>query len=163
MRFRRTSAMLLASATLVLAGCGVQPSSVMDGGHAPTGVASGTPVYYVNLQGELVVQRTGQELGTIGQALKLLFGVEPGDGLRSYVPTSPVTLAFPITRTRDVITIMLPLARVQVRREIGIDQIVCTVLAVHQQAGGSASTTVRLSFTHGPDTRLRHCPVLPKS
>lgn len=163
MRFRRVPAMLLASAALVVAGCGVQPSSVQDGGHAPTGIAAGTPVYYVNDTGKLVTDRRGGRLGTIGQALKMLFSTpHPEPGLRSYVGTSPVILEFPITRTRHVITVMLPIDRSDVRRDIGIEQLVCTALAVHQQSGGPATTTVRLRFTHGPATDPRHCPVLPK-
>lgn len=161
MRSRRILAAALAALVVVLAGCGVQPSSVLGGRRAPTGVAEGTPVYYVNLRKDLVVHRIGNNLGTIGQALKLLFTVDVDGRLRSFVPRSPVTLAFPVTKTREVITVMLPIDRGSIKAELGVDQIVCTVLAVHLQSGGPASTAVNVQFVQGFETGPRHCPVLP--
>ncbi|PRX51414.1 hypothetical protein B0I33_101568 [Prauserella shujinwangii] len=154
----------LTAAALGLAGCGAGPSGVLDGGEAPTGLAPGTPVYLVDDAGSLVARRRGDRLSTIGQAIKMLLTAsEPGPGPRSYAGTSEVALELPIATTGDVITVGLPIDRDDVRREIGIDQLVCTALAVHQQSGGSPATRVRLTFVHGRDTGPRHCPVLPAS
>lgn len=162
MSTRRTCVIVLAVAALLLTGCGVRPSAPIDGGKAPTGVAAGTPVYYVNDSAELVVQRRGKRLGNIGQAMKYLLTTRtPQPGLHSMVGTSQVTLALPVTRTTGVITVRLPIDRRAVSGEIGMNQLVCTVLAVHQQSGGPAGTRARFIFTHGPPSKPRHCPVLP--
>ncbi|SFQ71191.1 hypothetical protein SAMN05421810_11429 [Amycolatopsis arida] len=160
---RTVLAVVLAAAVLALAGCGVRPSGVLDGGDAPTGLAPGTPVYLVDDAGNLVVRRRGDQLATIGQATKMLLTTTRlGQGLRSFAGDSDVVLELPVTTTGDVITIGLPIDRDEVRAEIGIDQLVCTALAVHQQSGGSPVTRVRLTFVHGPATEPRHCPVLPR-
>ncbi|WP_020672476.1 GerMN domain-containing protein [Amycolatopsis nigrescens] len=159
---RKALVAALAAAVLGPAGCGVQPSGVLGGTRAPTGLAPGTPVYLVDDAGGLVVQRRGDGLSTIGQAVKMLLTTtRPGPGLHSYAGFSEVALELPITTAGEVITVGLPIDRDDVRREVGIDQLVCTALAVHQQSGGSPATGVRLSFVHGPDTETRHCPVLP--
>ncbi|PXY27840.1 GerMN domain-containing protein [Prauserella muralis] len=160
---RRVLGAALTAAALALAGCGVGPSGVLGGGQAPTGLAPGTPVYFVDDEGGLVVQRRGDRLSTIGQAMKMLLTTtSPGPGLRSYAGTSQVALELPIATSGDVITVGLPIDRADVRREIGLDQLACTALAVHQQSGGSPATRVRLDFLHGPAAGPRHCPVLPQ-
>lgn len=162
MMIKRIRAALILTILLAVAGCGIEPGPPEDAGHAPTGIAQGSPVYYVNGSGKLVVERVGRNLGTMGKALKLLLaGRHLPAGLHSYVGTSDVGLDFPVTRRSDVVTILMPIARSDVSRKAGIDQIVCTALAVDQQSGGSTSTTVRLRFTEGRGTKPRHCPALP--
>lgn len=161
---RRVLVAPLAAAILTLAGCGVEPSGVLPGGDAPTGLAPGTPVYLLDDTGNLVVQRRGDRLSTIGQAIKMLLATtDPGPGLHSAAGTSDVPLELPITTAGGVITVVLPIDREDVSREAGIDQLVCTALAVHRQSGGSPATRVRLTFVHGPDAGPRGCPVLPRS
>lgn len=60
-----------------------------------------------------------------------------------------------------LVTVRLPLDRDDVSGKSGVDQLVCTVLAVHQQAGGPTSTKERFTFAHGAAVGPRPCPVLP--
>ncbi|WP_216205461.1 hypothetical protein [Amycolatopsis aidingensis] len=161
---RKAALAALVVGVLGLSGCGVRPSGVLDGWQAPTGLATGTPVYLVDGSGHLVVQRRGDRLDTIGQAIKMLLTTTPErtGGLRSYAGYSEVALELPVTTADGVITVTLPIDRDEVRNETGVDQLVCTTLAAHQQAGGSPATLARLTFVHGPATEPRHCPVLPK-
>lgn len=152
-----TAALLL----LALAGCGVQPSEATDAGPAPTGVASGVTLYFLDADGELVPQlRETDRLGSISEALSLLFA-GPGDSqVRTEIPED-ATRQVVVTTGPDRIELRLPLAADQVT-ESGVDQIVCTALGVHVQSGGSTDTTVSLQFTHPgrePD-RDRTCPLI---
>lgn len=146
---------------LLLAGCGVQPSDVTDAGRAPTGVARGVTLYFVDEQGGLRPQlRDTGRLGTINDALTLLlWGPGSGSGLRTELPSGGGRVV--VTTAQDVIELKVPLAFEEVT-PLGIDQIVCTALGVHVQSGGSANTTVRIRFTlPAPGSaRERGCPLI---
>ena len=149
-------------AALLLAGCGVQPSGVTDGGKAPSGVAPGVTLYFVDARGELRPQlrRTGH-LGTISEAMSLLLW-GPGDsGLRTQITSNKTTPQVVVATAPGVIQLMVPLSIHEVT-PLGIDQIVCTALGVHVQGGGSRSTKVQVRFTlHTPESdKKRACPVI---
>jgi hypothetical protein len=147
---------------LLLAGCGVQPSTVTDAGDAPTGVAPGVTLFFLDDQGKLRPQQreTGQ-LGTVAEAVTLLLDAgDPGAGLRSEITSDSVTRV-PVTVTEDTIDLHLPITDRDVT-PLGMDQIVCTALATHVRAGGSPRTAVRLYFTiSGPGSDApRTCPLI---
>jgi hypothetical protein len=84
----------LAALALLLAGCGVQPSGVDDVGQAPTGVAAGVTLYFVDADGRLQPQlRETDHLGTIAEAMALLLS-GPGAGLRTQIEQTEVTQVF---------------------------------------------------------------------
>ena len=148
-------------ALAVLAGCGVQPSEVQTRPGAPTGLASGVTLYLVDDDGDLVPQeRETGRLGTIADAVGLLLSGPGHSGLRTGIADTAVTRT-EVTVGPEVVTVRLPLASTEVR-PVGVDQIVCTALASHVQAGGSTDVRVQLLFTDGgPDTEAgRRCPVL---
>lgn len=158
MRHRRWAA----AAVLLLGGCGVQPSGVTDAGDAPTGIAPGVTLFFIDDQGSLKPQqRETRRLGTVTEAVTLLLDAgDPGAGLRSEIQADSVTRV-PATITEDTIELHLPITARDVT-PLGMDQIVCTALATHVQAGGSPRTTVRLSFTiaePGSDAP-RTCPLI---
>ena len=133
MRSRRWAAAMV----LLLGGCGVQPSGVTDAGEAPTGVAPGVTLFFVDDRGALKPQqRQTRQLGTVIEAVTLLLDAgDPGAGLRSEIEPDSVTRV-PVTITGDTIELHLPITTRDVT-PLGIDQIVCTALATHVQAGGS--------------------------
>jgi hypothetical protein len=150
----------LAALTLV-AGCGVEPSGVDAGGEAPTGVSPGVNLYFLNAKGDLEPQlRDTGRLGTVSEALTLLLLGPGGSEARTEIARVPMTRVV-VTSTPDVITVNLPLTINDVTPK-GIDQIVCTALGVHVQAGGSRSTRVRVRFTLPTDESevTRTCSVL---
>lgn len=146
---------------LLLAGCGVQPTGLTDAGEAPTGVAPGVTLYFVDSDGRLAPQQrqTGR-LGTIPEAVSLLL-TGPGDSdVRTEIgPTSMIMVE--VTVTEGAIELRLPLTVDDVT-PLGIDQIVCTALAAHVQSGGSTATMVRTGFTQAgsESEELRSCPVI---
>lgn len=151
----------IAALALLLAGCGVADSGVSDEGRAPTGVAPGTTLYFVDEDGGLraTLRDTGR-LGTITEALTLLL-TGPGDSdLRTEI--APVAFTkVEVTLDGRVIELRVPLAAEEVT-PLGADQIVCTALAAHVQSGGSAEATVRLLFTIGApgSDAPRTCPLI---
>ncbi|MGN9783195.1 hypothetical protein ACTMTF_17305 [Nonomuraea sp. ZG12] len=152
---------LTALPALLVAGCGIQPTGVIDAGQAPTGVAPGATLYFVDANDRLRPQRRRTDhLGTIPEALSLLL-TGPGGGLRTEITsTEGVTRVF-VETTPDLIHLRVPLATYEVT-PLGIDQIVCTALGVWVQSGGSRTTKVRLTFTlaePGSD-KLRTCPLI---
>ena len=158
MRRRRWAAAVV----LLLGGCGVQPSRVTDAGDAPTGVAPGVTLFFIDDEGKLKPQqRETRRLGTVIEAVTLLLDAgDPGAGLRSEIKSDSVTRV-PVTITEDTIELHLPITARDVT-PLGTDQIVCTALATHVQAGGSPRTTVRLHFTiSGPGSDApRTCPLI---
>lgn len=146
---------------LLLAGCGVQPSGVTGGGEAPTGVAPGVTLYFVDAHGKLQPdpRQTGH-LGTISEAMALLLSGPGGSGLRTEI--APIdTKRVVVTATPGVIHLMTPLT-IQDVTPLGIGQIVCTALGVHVQSGGARTMKVRVSFTQPtPESdELRTCPLI---
>nr|WP_042194024.1 hypothetical protein [Kibdelosporangium sp. MJ126-NF4]CEL21028.1 hypothetical protein [Kibdelosporangium sp. MJ126-NF4]CTQ95458.1 hypothetical protein [Kibdelosporangium sp. MJ126-NF4] len=153
----------LVMAVLLLAGCGIQPAGVTDGPDAPTGVAAGVTLYFVDAHKELRPQlRQTHQLGTIADALSLLL-TGPGDADR-HLHTEiarDATQRVSVTYTPDTIQLLVPLTSREVT-PLGIDQIVCTALGVHVQGGGSRSTKVQLLFTQPtPESdKTRTCPLI---
>jgi hypothetical protein len=148
-------------AVLLLAGCGIQPSGVTDGGEAPTGVAPGTTLYFVDAHDRLTPQlRRTDRLGTISEAMSLLL-LGPGDSDVRTEIASITTTQVVVTSTPGVIQLVVPLAIREVT-QLGIDQIVCTALGVHVQGGGSGRTKVQVIFTlPTPESdKQRTCPLI---
>ncbi|KOX16302.1 hypothetical protein [Nocardiopsis sp. NRRL B-16309] len=146
---------------LVLAmGCGSPASEVVEGGPAPTGVAPGVTLYFLDDQGDLRPQlRDTGRLGTIPEAMSLLLAGPGGSDLRTGIESNgPQRMT--VTVREDVIELMAPLSADEVS-PAGIDQIVCTALAAHVQSGGSPDTGVRVGLTlPTPESDgIRTCPV----
>jgi hypothetical protein len=151
----------LAAAVLLLAGCGVEPSGVTDAGEAPTGVAPGVTLYFVDAQQHLQPQlRATGRLGTVSEAVALLLtGPGPDSDLHTEIaPDGPTRVV--VTTAPGLVQLLVPLAADEVT-PLGIDQIVCTALGVHVQAGGAAATRVQVGFTlPTPESdELRTCPL----
>lgn len=153
------STCLAVLALVVLTACGTQTAEVETGAEAPTGLAAGTSLYFLDDDRlTLQVRKTGR-LGTISDAVSLLL-TGPGDsGLETGVEEVSMTRT-EVTVTSGVITLRLPLATSEVE-PLGVDQIVCTAAASHVQAGGSPDTRVRLLFTDVADEAGpgRTCPL----
>ena len=149
------------AAVVLLAGCGVQPTGVSDGGAAPTGVAPGVTLYFVDEHDRLVPQlRETGFLGSIAEAMSLLLlGVGHSD-LRTEIAATEATRVV-VTNAPGVVQLMVPVTIDDVT-PLGIDQIVCTALGVHVQSGGSRATKVQVLFiqpTEESDKR-RTCPLI---
>lgn len=149
------------AAALLLAGCGIEPSAPAVGGEAPTGVAPGVTLYFVDGRHQLAPQpRRTERLGTISDAMALLLAGPGGSGLRTEIAETAVTRVG-VTIEPGVIQVLVPLTADDVT-PLGIDQLVCTALGVHVQGGGSRAMTVRIRFTQpapGSDAR-RTCPLI---
>ncbi|APU22225.1 hypothetical protein UA75_21180 [Actinoalloteichus sp. GBA129-24] len=150
-----------AAAVLLLAGCGVQPSGVVDGGEAPTGLAPGVTLYFVDANDELQPQQrdTGR-LGTIAEAMSLLL-LGPGHSA-VYTGIAPIsTPRVVVTTTTELIELTVPFTIDDVT-PVGLDQIVCTALGVHVQGGGSKTTQVQVRFVQPtPESAERRtCPLI---
>lgn len=151
----------LVAAALLLTGCGIQPSEVAVGGDAPTGVAPGVTLYFVDVHEQLRPQpRPTGHLGSISEALALLLTGAGGSGLHTEIAPTSVTRVY-VRPTTDVIELVVPLT-VQDVTPLGIDQIVCTALGVHVQGGGARSMKVRVRFTEPtPESdKQRTCPLI---
>lgn len=143
-----------------LVGCGIQPSGVTDAGAAPTGVASGKTLYFIDEEGELLPQlRETGRLGTVSDSVSLLLR-GPGDSeVRTEIASVQVTTV-EVTEEPGVIRLRMPLDIEDVT-PLGIDQIVCTALGSHVQNGGSTRTEARVRFIQDtPESeRSRTCPL----
>ncbi|GAA4665130.1 hypothetical protein [Amycolatopsis dongchuanensis] len=148
---------------LLLAGCGVRPSGVTDAGDAPTGLAPGVTLYFVDGTGALRPQLRGSgHLGSVTEAVSLLL-TGPGSGgdrLHTEIQAHGMTRVI-VTTVPEALRIILPLDPQDVTPR-GADQIVCTALGVHVQSGGSRRTAVQLGFVHpAPGSEApRHCPLI---
>ena len=150
-----------AMALVLLAGCGVQPSEVTDGGEAPSGLAPGVTLYLVDAHEQLRPQlRPTGHLGTISDGLALLLSVSGESDLHTEIAPTPVTRVY-VTPTTGVLQLSVPLTIHDVT-PLGIDQIVCTALGVHVQAGGDRSTKVQVRFVQPTPAsdQVRTCPVI---
>lgn len=152
----------VAVSALLLAGCGIQPSGVTDGGRAPTGLAPGVTLYFVDARGRLRPEvRASDHLGTIADALQLLLtGPGPDDGLSTDIAPVNTTIVLVNTTTPGLIQLTVPLAFGETG-SLGTDQLVCTALGVYVQSGGSTSTTVQVLFTlpTAESYKRRTCPL----
>ncbi|MEV0406324.1 hypothetical protein [Actinoallomurus sp. NPDC050550] len=150
-----------AAVVLLLAGCGVQPSGVTDAGQAPTGVAPGMTLYFVDAHQRLRPQlRPSGHLGTISEAMSWLLAGPGGSNLHTGIASNSTTQVV-VTTTPGVIRLRVPLAIYEVT-PLGIDQIVCTALGVNVQSGGSRTMKVQVIFTTATSesAKQRTCPLI---
>lgn len=144
---------------MMLSGCGIQTSEVEEGPEAPTGLAPGVTLYFLDDAGHLVPDaRENEQLGSISDAVALLL-TGPGEdsSMRTAIGEAPVTRVGSWVRS-GVVVLRLPLGRYEVE-DGGTDQIVCTAVATHIQAGGSRDVLVQLDFTDVSEEPTS-CPVL---
>ncbi|WP_454851616.1 hypothetical protein [Promicromonospora soli] len=147
---RAAAAAIALAAGLLTSGCGVGPGGVEDGGEAPTGLAEGPTLYFVDAAGELRpdVRDTGR-LGTVLGAVQLLMAdADPtAEGLHNEVPQT--TTRTVVEDAGDYVTIYLPLRRAEIS-DVGVDQIICTAAAVVAASGREvADVTITVRPTHG--------------
>ena len=154
-----------ALATVLLTGaCGVGASGVEDGGEAPTGLAPGPTLYFVDSDGELQpdVWDGSRRLGTVQGAIQLLFADvvptgPPGTNLRNEIPQS--TTRTVVEDAGDYVTIYVPFPTKELSHA-AVDQIICTTAAVVAASGRDvADVTISVRPTHGP-VATRPCKAL---
>ncbi|MBM6406113.1 hypothetical protein JQN72_17915 [Phycicoccus sp. CSK15P-2] len=148
---------------LLLAGCSIPSTGVTGAGQAPTGVAPGPTLYFLDDDGDLQprVRETGS-LGTVADAVQLLLVGPGGSGSRTGIAETSVTRVV-VTTSPERVTLRVPLAPTDVTAA-GVDQIVCTAWASHVQHGGSPRATVVIDFTipTARSARPRTCPLAPE-
>ncbi|WP_083917913.1 hypothetical protein [Nocardiopsis xinjiangensis] len=143
---------------IMLSGCGVRASDVEEGPEAPTGLAPGVTLYFLDDAEHLIPrQRESGHLGSISDAVGLLLAGPGGSGLSTGIDETTVTRVGTSVRS-EVVELHLPLPRDQVE-STGADQIVCTAAATHIQAGGSPDVQIQLRFTDVIE-EPSSCPVL---
>ncbi|GAB7044265.1 MULTISPECIES: hypothetical protein [Catenuloplanes] len=151
------------SAALLLAGCGVPASDPVAAGDAPTGVAPGVTLYFVDDAGRLVPQlRETGRLGTVPEALALLLAGPPRDGdVHTEITSAGGVTRVVVTTSPGLMHLAVPLAGYEVTSR-GIDQIVCTAVGVAVQRGEPRDIRVRVSLTiPSPESgTVRDCPVI---
>ncbi|MET8756194.1 hypothetical protein ABZW32_39820 [Streptomyces sp. NPDC004667] len=104
----RAAATGLLAAGLVLAGCGVQPTGVLDAGESAAGLTKGLRLYYVSDTGRLEgVSRPDIQLTELGGVIKLLMD-PPAPELRSGLNTLVRTGSYTVTGGKDRITVRIP-------------------------------------------------------
>jgi hypothetical protein len=158
---RRTQRAALAALAALLAGCGIQPSSVTAAGQAPTGLAPGVTLYFIDAHDQLRPQlRLTSRLGTISEAMSLLLEGPSDSGMRTQIASGGPTLVV-VNTLPGLIQLTVPLAAYQVT-PLGIDQLVCTALGVWVQSGGPKTTRVQVTFTLPVPESDKHrtCPLI---
>lgn len=157
---RRKRWAVAASLALLLAGCGVRPSGVEEAGKAPTGLAEGVTLYFVDSDLRLRPQvRQIRHLGSISDALPLLVFGPQEPGLHTEI-REVGTARVEVTIFPGVIALRVPFT-IEDLSPLGIDQLVCTTLGVFIQGGGERTTKVRVEFvqTTPESGKQRTCPL----
>ncbi|MER0244189.1 hypothetical protein AAHZ94_19720 [Streptomyces sp. HSW2009] len=83
---RAVAATLLPLATALLAGCGIRPTGVLDGGDAPSGLTKGMRLYFVSQTGRLeAVSRPDMPAYTVTEPASIikLLGAGPNESERA--------------------------------------------------------------------------------
>lgn len=145
---------------LLLAACGVQPSGVAGGGAAPTGVAPGVTLYFVDSSLRLQPQlRPTKHLGSISDAIPLLLSGTGEPELHTEIGDVGTTRV-EVNTFPGLIQLRVPLS-LRDLSPVGIDQLVCTALGVFIQGGGDKTTKVQVQFTQStPESgKQRTCPL----
>jgi hypothetical protein len=133
MRRRRAGAALLVAAGLLLAGCGIPTTGVVEAGEPGVGVLSTLTLYFVRTQdGALVALPSRMYMPSdIASAVAMLVKGPSADTARIAGLTTelPAPAGAPAVRTDgDTITIDLRMAPVRLTGT-AVDQVVCTALA----------------------------------
>ncbi|MFE7616585.1 hypothetical protein [Streptomyces sp. NPDC057496] len=107
---------------IVLVGCGVQPTGVVDAGEPASGLTRGMRLYYASADGLRAVPLIDKEVEDLGGVLKLL-GQEPPEGLISLVRLGGYSAAGSGTR----VTVGIDGPYRGSERDQGTGQVVCTL------------------------------------
>ncbi|WP_370949351.1 hypothetical protein AB5J62_17895 [Amycolatopsis sp. cg5] len=130
-----------------LAGCGVQPTGVLDGGAPSSGIPEGIRLYFVSDNGLRGVARPGLELSSLEQALNLLrlgpLKAEVALGLSNdfFVPGP-----YRIARAGSELTVTLPNVGVSLFTGSRAGQVVCTLSRAEILLHGSTTDAVRVTI-----------------
>ncbi|WP_370943897.1 hypothetical protein AB5J62_32945 [Amycolatopsis sp. cg5] len=138
---------LILAACLLVTGCGVQPTGVVDGGPPIAGVSEGMRLYFVTDQGVRGVARPGLELSSLDGVIKLLMGglnqVEIANGY-----TTLVVIAGPFSAwsVNGQVTLRLPKTPVDSVTGMFAGQLVCTLARAETVLNGTRPDAVRVTI-----------------
>ncbi|WP_349632845.1 hypothetical protein [Streptomyces sp. ML-6] len=107
---------------MVLVGCGVQPTGVVDAGEPASGLTRGMRLYYASADGLRAVPLIDREVDDLNGVLKLL-GQEPPEGLISLVRLG----GYSATGSGARVTVGIDGLYGDSGRDQGTGQLVCTL------------------------------------
>ncbi|MEU3602325.1 hypothetical protein ABZ714_26935 [Streptomyces sp. NPDC006798] len=158
---------LLALAVVLLAGCGVRPTGVLDGGEAPGGLTKGMRLYFVSPTGRLEAvprpELTAEELSFPGTVIKMLtigpVGAERQAGLVTLVRPDSYEGRYDARFDGESVTIDIPepdLSPTDARDRNLMGQLVCSFArarAVTEGRGAKRTDDIRVTV-RSPDSRF---------
>jgi len=145
----------------LLAGCGIQPTGVVDAGQPAGGVLVGGSVYLVGTAGQVeAVPRTGLGGGDVQAAVESLLAgpddVERAAGFRTALPAGITLLSLRRTDTAAALTLSVdPIGF----SELALTQLSCTVAAI-PAVKLAEPPLVTFDAAGSPGVRAPDCPVL---
>ncbi|MEU5159476.1 hypothetical protein AB0G74_07680 [Streptomyces sp. NPDC020875] len=167
-RTRRAAGIgLTALLTVLLTGCGVRPTGVLDGGEAPGGLTKGMRLYFVSPTGRLEAvprpELTAEDLSFPGTVIKMLtigpVGAERQAGLVTLVRPDSYEDRYDARFDGDSVSIDIPqpeLSPTDARDRNLMGQLVCSFArarAVTEGSGAKRTDDIRVTV-RSPDSRL---------
>jgi hypothetical protein len=148
------SGIAAALVALALAGCGIQPTQVIDAGDPARGIARGQTIYLVDFAWLRPVARETGSLGDLRSTLAALTrgpsAAEKSKGLTSHLPPGPVTAEDAELDGREGFVVTVPAAMEVGPKNLAVGQVVCTA-AGWQAARGHDLDEVPVVVTNGRD------------
>lgn len=156
-----------AAAALLLAGCGIPSTGVVEAGEPAAGLQPTTLLYFVRDGVLYPVARPVPGPVTAEGAVSLLYkGPDVRDRLMGVISALPLPTALPSVRTSGSdVTITLPAGAPLTR--IAVDQLICTAAAAHAAETPETARPARVTLTTPDGSRAggsaATCPTLPEN
>ncbi len=139
------------AALALVAGCGVRPTEVLDGGAPASGIPEGMRVYFASDQGLRGVSRPGNEVTSLEAVIKLLMaGPNEAELAAGLADLTAITGEFSATAAEGRVTVRLPRTPVGGVAGMAAGQLVCSLARAESLLHGTRPEAVRVTVVaHG--------------
>ncbi|RSN20323.1 hypothetical protein DMC61_38450 [Amycolatopsis sp. WAC 04169] len=133
-------------AVALVAGCGVRPTGVLDGGAPASGIPEGMRIYFASDQGLRGVSRPDKEITELAAAVKLVMaGPNEAELAAGLTDLTAITGEFFVSAVEGHVTARLPRTPVTGVAGMAAGQLVCTLSRAESLLHGTRPDAVRVT------------------
>ncbi|MBE1579107.1 GerMN domain-containing protein [Amycolatopsis roodepoortensis] len=133
-------------AVALVAGCGVRPTEVLDGGAPASGIPEGMRIYFASDRGLRGVSRPDKEITELAAAVKLVMaGPNEAELVAGLTDLTAITGEFSASAIEGHVTLRLPRTPVTGVAGMAAGQLVCTLARAESLLHGTRPDAVRVT------------------
>ncbi|MDI2130200.1 hypothetical protein [Yinghuangia seranimata] len=145
----RPAALAGALLTTVLAGCGVQPTPVIDAGVPAGGLTQGMRLYFASAAGLRAAPRPDLQITELSQAVSALQGGPDAAEAAAGMYNTAYLAAYTVTSDQGQVTLSLGKPALEGLAEPAVGQLVCTLARAESYVNRTRPDEVQVTIVSG--------------